>query len=78
MCSSKKDSIEKQLHPIIRINCKKTKKKTERKCYKIRSGAVMQPGLTTSRRTVRWALRLDTRGAERHGEDESANATPLE
>ena len=38
----------------------------------------MQPGLTTSRPTAGWDLRLDTREVERLGEDGSANAAPLE
>ena len=38
----------------------------------------MQPGLTTSKHTVGWDLRMETRGAEMLGENESANAVPLE
>ena len=38
----------------------------------------MQPGLTTSRHTGGWDLRLYTRGAERLGEDGTPNAALLE
>ena len=38
----------------------------------------MQPGLTTSRHTAEWDLRLYTRGSERLGEDGTANAALLE
>ena len=38
------------------------------KFFKIRSGAVMQPGLTISRPKADWDIRVDTLGAERFGE----------
>ena len=64
-----KDSIENHLYQMIKINFKKDKKKdTERKCYKIRSGDVMEPRLTISRPTADSDIRVDTLGAERFGE----------
>ena len=76
-----KHSIGNQLNPIIKINYKKQNKnkdsERERNSYKIRSGAEMQPGLTTSRPTAGWDIRLDTLGAERIGEVGWANAYPL-
>ena len=38
----------------------------------------MQPGLTISKHTAGWDLRVDNRGAERLGEHGSAKAVPLE
>ena len=50
----------------------------ERNSYKIRSRAVMQPGLTISRHRAGWDLRLYTRWSERLREGGTANAALLE
>lgn len=67
-----KHSSENQLNPIIKLHFKKKKKNKhgprEGNSSKMPSGAVMQPGLTTSTSTAAKQIKPDTPGAGRIGE----------
>ena len=74
MYSSKKQSIENQLYPIIKKIKKKNQTQWETDKYLQNTfRGCDATGIDHTKTTAGWDLRLDTGGAERIGEDGSAN-----